>query len=139
MINKKEVITQIANDGTEFKSKEKCLLYKKRIKDIVENIKIYNKFKELIEINCVGDILYNIWKGFVDYIVILNDEVVETFHRKREKCIDYDSDGLDDISKAGMYIYNTDKEKWCNILDVIIKKEEEVKNLKNLYSEMYTK
>ena len=139
MINKKEVITQIANDGTEFKSKEKCLLYKKRIKDIVENIKIYNKFKELIEINCVGDILYNIQKGFVDYIVILNDEVVETFHRKREKCIDYDSDGLDDISKAGMYIYNTDKEKWCNILDVIIKKEEEVKNLKNLYSEMYTK
>lgn len=115
------------------------MLYKKRIKDIVENIKIYNKFKELIEINCVGDILYNIWKGFVDYIVILNDEVVETFHRKREKCIDYDSDGLDDISKAGMYIYNTDKEKWCNILDVIIKKEEEVKNLKNLYSEMYTK
>ena len=135
----KEVITYIANDGTEFKSKEKCLLYEKRINDIVENIKIYNEFKELIEINCVEDILYNIWKGFVDYIVILNDEVVETFHKKREKCIDYDSDELDDISKAGMYIYNTDKGKWCNILDVITKKEEEVKNLKNLYSEMYTK
>lgn len=119
----KEKTTYIANDGTEFETKEECEHYENRYKALLDNPEIifFNKNLEpLTKCNIMGD---HSWHNLFACSYYINIPSVECFDLLEEaydeilvdRFTDFD---VTDNNKIGLWRYNESREYWENLIEI---------------------
>ena len=122
----KEKTTYIANDGTEFETKEECEYYENRYKVLLDNPEIifFNKNLEpLAKCDITDD---GAWRNLFLESCYINIPSVECFNQLAEvyeEFVDmwFTSYAPTDNSKIGLWRYDNLEEYWENLNDIKVR------------------
>jgi hypothetical protein len=142
------IVTYVANDGTEFVSKDSCLAYEKKLAEIAERERVYEK-KLIVEpfekmFKCIYadalvwdmDIFVGVLKSAADYEIMKKYIKLNCYEDNTEAPSRYPSPYVFTISESGGYAYTEHTDavpyKWITkYIDALAGVREQMKEIEN--------